>query len=55
MDITCRELTVELCEAFAMKLDSTKLTSLGVSLQSEKSRNVLPRIILVFAGDTGQP
>lgn len=55
MDITCKELAVELCEAFAMKLDSTKLTSLGISLWSEKSRPVLPRVFLVFAGDTGQP
>lgn len=55
MDITCRELRVELCEAFAMKLDSTKLTSFGISLQSEKSRPVLQRVFLVFASSTGQP
>lgn len=55
MDIACRELTVQLREAFAMSLHSTKLTSLGISLQSEKSRPVLPRVFLVFVGDKGQP
>lgn len=38
-----------------MKLDSIKLTSLGISLQSEKSRNVLPIVSLGFAGNIGQP
>jgi len=55
MEMTCRELAIELCEAFAMKPDSTKLTSLGISLRSQKNRPVLPRVFLVFAGMTGQP
>lgn len=55
MEMTCRELAIELCEAFAMKPDSTKLTSLGISLWSKKDRPVLPRVFLVFAVITGQP